>query len=60
MLVPFIYKAAFDKLTLLLKVTEPPFTDPMVLMERAFVAVFNKFVRLATSEEAPVAFVIIF
>jgi len=48
------------RLMLLLKVTDPPFTDPIVLMESVFVAVFNKFVRFATSDEVPVAFVMMF
>ena len=59
-MVPFMFTAELERLMLLLKVIEPPLTDPMVLMESVFVVVFNKFVRFATSDEAPVAFVMIF
>ena len=59
-MVPFMFTAELARLMLLLKVTDPPFTDPMVLMESVFVAVFNKFVRFATSDEFPVAFVMMF
>jgi len=58
--VPFIKSAAFDRLILLLKVTVVPLAEPMVLIVRVFVAVFNEFARAVTSEEAPVALVMMF
>jgi len=58
--VPFIYSAEFDRLILLLKVTVVPLAEPMVLIVRVFVAVFNKFVRDVISVLTPVALVMIF